>query len=64
MYTYFIPRPSVSLGVLRLGRGLDSVGWTKSVRGNWPLWSPVVSLGLPCSPCITSGIQWYAVLVV
>ena len=28
-------------------RELDSVGAPKSVRGNWPLWSPVASGGLP-----------------
>ena len=42
---------SIALGVLGgVGRGLDSLARQKSVRGNWPLWSPVVSL----KPSVTS----------
>ena len=37
-------------GLGGVGRGIDSVGGPKSVRGNWRLWFPVVSRGLP----------WYA----
>ena len=33
-----------------VGRGLDSVTGPKSVRGNWPLWPPGVSRGLPWPP--------------
>ena len=29
-----------------VGRGLDLQNWPKSMRGNLPLWSPVVSRGL------------------
>ena len=39
-------------GLGGVGRGLDSVTAPKSVRGKWPLWSPVVSRGLLGSPVV------------
>ena len=52
LYTFTSPNKLSFRGPGGVGRGLDSVGRPKSVRGNWPLWSPVVSRGLPWSPVV------------
>ena len=42
--------PKQAWGPGGVARGLDLGNGPKSVRGNWPLWSPVVSMGLPSPP--------------
>ena len=44
-----------------VGKGLDSTGGPKSLCGNCPLWSPVVSRGIPwlsVSPVVYHGIPF------
>ena len=52
MYTtcHVSPNKQSFRGPGDVARALDSVTMPKSVRGNWPLWSPVVSWGLPWPP--------------
>ena len=33
-----------------VGGEFGSLGGPNSVRGDWPLWSPVICRGLPCPP--------------
>ena len=37
-------------------KGKDSVGAPRSVRENWPLWSPVISRGVPWHPVASRGM--------
>ena len=40
-------------------RGLDSLTAPKSVRGNWLLWPPVASCGLPWSLLVSCNLQFH-----
>ena len=54
----FTPKSQRSFGGLGgVVRRLDSVTGPKSVCGNWPLWSPVVSRGLSWSPVVVPSNQ-------
>ena len=47
---YMFSSPNNRRGPGGVGSELDSLTALKSVRGNWPLWSPMVSRGLPWPP--------------
>ena len=56
---FFIPPTSVVLGILAAlveDEIQDNV--PKYVRGNWHLWSPMVSRGVPWSPVVPHGLPW------
>ena len=57
------PQTSVDLRVLAalVEDQICNTGPT-SVRGNWPLWSPVVSRGIPWSPVVSRGLPCYSVI--
>ena len=45
IYSFIFAKKRSFRGLGGIIRGLDSVTAPKSVRGNWPLWCPVVSRG-------------------